>query len=246
MRTVSLMLFVWICAATGASANAAVIVQIGSTVLSPGGTGWVDVMISSDANDLLSEFDFVFLISPEPAVTSHLYFSPTQSDAQLTEPDYVFGPAESGKYQLSLAVGSVTQSFSENDTYKGSDFTLGDNAALSGTPLLLARLNLTHIAPPDPSAAGGDKFRIDLVASDPIDGFVKSAFDDADFEPLLFSSQPGYVTIADTAAVPEPGTLGMFLFSGVGLLWTRRRRRLGTASREGLPHWFAGLASQSK
>jgi hypothetical protein len=207
-----------------------VIVEVGNASIAAGGTGFVDVWISSTGTDLLSSAAYEFKITGS-ATNGALEFSSSQLASEQGEPDYVFYPDT-----------DAANFFAAPDAVAPTHLLGGDSIAMSGptaitltsTKQLLARLELVHVSPVN---AIGDQFTISLINTNPLlpsdpgyDPLADSSlFLDDNFTPLSIASASfsGSGTISITsAAVPEPGTfaaLGLAAFAG-GVRHLRRRR----------------------
>jgi hypothetical protein len=200
-----------VAAAISSSLSAGIIVDIQDATISAGGTGFVDVLISSTGTDDLASFTYEFEISA-PTVNGALRFSAIQnsSETTATSPDYVF-------LNDSQAFIAARQDPDEQRLVGGDGATA--NVSITGTQLLLARLELEHITA-TPLAAVGDTFTVSLVPGLNTD-FLDENFISLTQEP--FSS--GTITIT-SAAVPEPASATVLLAgSAVGLWWKRRKHR---------------------
>jgi hypothetical protein len=178
-------------------AHAALLVSIGSTTITPGGTGSIDVTVESDAalGDLLSLFSFEFRIST--GGPTQLDFSNPQGDSQLGELGYVFaGDSLAAAFP---PVGSVSGSIAPNDTFIGGDATFsGSDVSVLATARLLVRLDFTAATVLPPVA--GDSFVVELIAGQ------TTAFQDSEFFDVAYEATTGTVTI-----VPEPSGAVMVL-----------------------------------
>lgn len=207
--------FVFLLAATISSPlSADIIVDIQDATIAAGGTGFVDVLISSNSISDLASFGFEFQISA-PTVNGALRFSAVQSDSETTaqsplDYDYVF-------LGDSINFSAVRQDPDEQSLVGGD--AASANVSITGTQLLMARLEIEHITG-TPLAAVGDTFTVSLLPG------PNTEFLDENLAPVnLFSSSSGTITI--TAAVPEPGSTSILLASSAaGFWWTRRKRRL--------------------
>jgi hypothetical protein len=217
-------------------ARADFVISIGSATVPQGGTGAVDVFLSSTAGssspDLLNNLGFTLQITGP----HELQFASTQSFSYLNSPQYVFF-GDSTDHNTSSPGGTVRTTSYANDTFVGSDSTFSGNpvslSAASGS-LLLARLSLgaaiTNV---------GDSYTISLVPPSG-DGSMSSSmstfFDvfnfstGAETSAVPFSSTPGTVMITGSA-VPEPASLvsaltALALVAGfLGAYRLRRSRR---------------------
>jgi hypothetical protein len=213
-------------------ARADLVVSIGSTSIPQGGTGSIDVLLTSTASpsspDLVNNLGFKLQITGP----NELQFSTSQSFSYLTNSQYVFF-GDSTDQMTSSPGGVVTKTVYPNDTFAGSDSTSSTNPvslSSSNTPVLLARLSLDAGI-----TNASDSYTISLVPTAGNGSMANNAstfFDVFDFSTggetsaVPFTSTPGTVNI--TAPVPEPGSLvygvsGLVLLAGsVG---ANRRRR---------------------
>lgn len=191
------------------SARADLIVTIGSTTLEQGGTGFVDVFVrSTDGSDLLGGFGVEFAIT-NLSGSSSLWFSVSQNDAYLSDPNYIFVGDSSALSFPPVGVGQET-------AYIGGDATESlVDIQVPTSDRLLARLDLTTLTSA-PSAIG-DQFTISLVNS--LNTFFFNSGDELPFP----TTTPGTVTIA-AAGVPEPSSL-ILAASALGAAGFLRRRR---------------------
>ncbi len=211
-------------AVRASSLEAAIIVSFEGASISAGGTGFVDVFVSSNSDptvseppDVLDSFSAHFRITPVgAAVVGGLQFVDPQSDSQLAMPGYIFAPANSLAIQFGVPVGTVSTFANSNDDFNGGDGTvdgLGVSLSLASYAHRLFRFNL------DASLANpGDQYEIALID----DGGTE--FLDTSFSPLpLHSSSFNALTItASSAAVPEPASGTLLAIAGFGV-WIRRR-----------------------
>jgi hypothetical protein len=216
------------------------VVSIGSATIPQGGTGSLDVLLTSTADprapDQLNDFAFTLQITGP----NELQFTPVQSFAYLSSSQYLFN-GDSTAQLTSSEGGTVSQTVTPNDTFIGSDSTYSGNPvslSSASSPVLLAALTLdTTITNP------GDCYTIRLVPSVG-DGSWNSSgqtyFHVVDFtntgqetSAVPFTSGSGTVTIAG-ASVPEPDSIllaliASFLAVGVPLVrwrpgWRGERR----------------------
>jgi hypothetical protein len=209
--------------------RADLIIGVGSTTLSPGGTGSVDVTIGSTTGaDILDIFGVEYRISTLGA-TQVRFVSP-QSGGYLTDANYIFfGDSTSALAPPGSAISTVTYT---SDTYVGGDGTVsmaGVTVPLVPTSKLLTRLELTA-ATGAFTPSDGDVFTIDLI---PV---PNTFFFDPGFNPVLFTATPGAVTILGPgSAVPEPSTLVMSVLGvmsiGVFRVAKRRKHRVTACAR---------------
>jgi hypothetical protein len=217
-------------------ARADFVISIGSTTVPQGGTGAVDVFLSSTASsaspDLLNNLGFTLQITGP----HELQFASTQDFSYLNSSKYVFS-GDSNDQSTSSPGGFVQTTTYANDTFVGSDSTFSGNPvslSASSGQLLLASLSLNALI-----TNVGDTYTIGLVPSMG-DGSTSSSmstfFDNLNFSTgaeisaVPFTSVAGTVTIG-TAAVPEPSTiaLGLTAVLIMSSAYAMRRRRAVTA-----------------
>jgi PEP-CTERM motif len=208
-------------------ARADLSVTLESVILASGGTGTMDISVTSNGGDTLSSFGLELQIAPTPGTTSVLQFTTTQTDPYGNS-NYVFS-GESSNSDLGIPFWSnptLTPPYNALTITGGDmdDLTQGYvsiGASPDGPNTYLATVQFQAA----PGATVGDGFLVSLV-NDP--NFTY--FDDQYGNPYLstnVSVSGGMVTIA--AAVPEPSSLMMTLAGLGGLLWYWRGRRPGRA-----------------
>ncbi|MFI5453931.1 MAG: hypothetical protein ACHRXM_00610 [Isosphaerales bacterium] len=210
-------------------ARADFVISIGSPTIPQGGTGTLDVLLTSTAGslspDLLNNYAFTLQITGP----NELMFSTSQSFAYLTNSQYVFF-GDSIDQMNTGSGGTVSTSLTgyANDTFVGNDSTASGNpvsltSANTATPVLLAALTLDATI-----TSPGDSYSISLGPSSG-DGSMntssKTVFDVVDFantgletSSVPFTSTSGTVMIGP-ASVPEPaslvsGLIGMITLAG--------------------------------
>ena len=197
-----------------------------NTNIAPGGSGFVNVYISSDAVGGQNLFFAGFEFALTPTGPTRLEFQdspPASSDPTFANPNYVFfnnSVAQAGNSQL----GTANSVNGTNDRFVGMDFAAdGLGVTVDATPKLLAMVPVTAATglPPAP----GSTFTISLVppaAPGPSDntGFADNV---GNFSPFL--SGTGTITVT---ATPEPSAL-ILVGAGVGLSMLAGRWR-GRAS----------------
>lgn len=237
LTVVLLLVLTWTVPASGA-----IIIQVQNANVTAGGTGFVDVLISSNlASENLYSAGYDFQISGLQGNGSLIFrpsFDPlaplnpanqTNSEQSVVAPvPYVFAADPDASNFFAVQDPSETRLIGGD-----AKFMLGD-IVLTPTPVLLARLELQHVSG-TPLAAVGDTFTISLVNDDlgtPLDVTDDSTlFRDSADVPLLFAlgSDPsafansGTITIT-SAAVPEPGTMGFLAVLSTTYLVRRFRR----------------------
>ena len=213
----SLITCFWTLALCGSSLQASIIVSYSGTSLDIGGSGFVDVFVSSDAAagtpDLLDSFSAHFRITPIGAApNTGLQFVDPQSDAHLSMPDYLFF----GDSLSPPPLGLVSTTNNQNDTYVGGDATLsGTGVALdSSTPAkLLFRLDLSGVL-----ATFGSQYTLQLVND------AGTSFLDTSFNPISVASS-AFIPITFTA-VPEPSTWGVAASLLIAAFVRHRKHRI--------------------
>lgn len=197
-----------VAAAVSSSLSAGIIVDIQDATISAGGTGFVDVLISSTGTDDLVNFQVELQLSA-PTVTGSLRFNAVQSDSETTaqsplDYDYVF-------LGDSINFFAVRQNPDEQRVVAGD--SASSNRLIGGTQLLLARLELEHFA--FSPLAVGETFTVSLLPAG-------TYFED-ELGPLTLDSfNSGTITVT-SAAVPEPASATVLLAgSAVGVWWKRK------------------------
>jgi hypothetical protein len=212
MRRVWIWLSVLLLLLVATPARAGFVVSIGDASVPRGGTGTLDVWLSSTASssspDLLNNLAFTLQIGGP----NELKFSSSQSFSYLSSGQYIFA-GDSTDQTTSSPGGTVAQTVYPNDTFVGNDSTNSGNPvslSTANTPVLLAALTLDTTI-----TSLGDKYSISLVPSSgngSMEGSSQTFFDVFDFSTGLetsavpFTSMAGTVTITG-ASVPEPSSL---------------------------------------
>jgi len=230
-------------ALSAAPARADLVLSIGSTPVAQGGTGTIDVLLTStapmSAPDAINFYGFQLQITNNGVDNTQLAFSSSQnfgyvSNASLN-PAYVFLGDSLAAQSVPPFLGSPTQTVYPNDTFIGVDATNSTNPVLlsAGTTYLLAILSVTASTPAPPMT--GDSFTISLVppsGNGSISSNTNTVFDNFNFNTgtevsaTLYTSTSGTVSIVG-AAVPEPASivLGLAgLILPVGIMAFKRRR----------------------
>jgi len=204
-------------------ARADLIISIVSTSVTQGGTGTVDVTLTSTAGslnpDLINDYAFQLQITNNGLDNTQLAFSANQdfgyvSDTSLT-PAYVFLGDSFAAQPPPSPIVSAGQTVYPNDTFTGTDSTFSGNPVglSSGNTYLLAILTVTTLTNAPPSI--GDSFTISLVptlGSGSMSDNPNMYFDNFNFNTGMeisatpFTSTSGTVTILG-AAVPEPASV---------------------------------------
>jgi hypothetical protein len=207
------------------------VISIGSASIAQGGTGSIDVLLSSTASatspDQINNLAFQLQI----AGPNFLQFATSQDFSYLNAPKYAFFGDSThwiNGQTVPPPIGGFTQTtVYTNDTFAGSDSTLSTNpvsldSSNTNTPVLLAVLTLDA---PVGKVNVGDVYTISLVPSAG-DGSMNTStttlFDNVNFSngteisSVPYTSTPGTVTII-AASIPEPSSIIMGL-SAVALL----------------------------
>ncbi len=216
--------------------RAGLVISVGSTSIVQGGTGSIDVYLSSTATpatpDQLDDYAFTLQIMPIDA--GNLAFSTPQGFAYLSSPQYVFY-GDSADYIAGIASppplgGAVTQTVYNNDTFLGFDNTNSLNPvslSTSSGPLLLASLSLDASI-----TSAGESFTVALVPTSGNGSMASGASSyfnvvDSNFNEISavpFGSTSGTVNII-AASVPEPASMVCALIGAAVIAACRRRRR---------------------
>jgi hypothetical protein len=199
-------------------AQAGLVVSIGTTTVAQGGTGTLDVYLSSTTPSSTPDQinDYAFTLQITPSTVGNLAFSVSQTFGYLNSNNYVFF-GNSADYIAGLASpppfgGTPLTTVYANDTFLGfdntNDFTPVSLSSNSGQ-VLLATLTL------DASITSvGEAFSVSLVPAMG-DGSQTSGSSsyfnvvDSNFSQLSavpFTSTSGTVTITP-ASVPEPASI---------------------------------------
>ncbi len=206
---------------TATRARADLAISLSNVSLAPGGTGTMDINVTSTSGDTLSAFGLELQITSPGIPTAFLQFSPLAdqpdpySNSNPPYP-YVFsGASFKSDYVLPFWF-QVTSPFVLPPDISGgdaSDSNQGYVSIPSGSSAYLATVQFF-----DPGGTPGDQFQISLVSG------VNTYFDDLNGNPLNYTSTGGTVTI--TSVVPEPSSLTVVALSGLsGLLWCCWRGR---------------------
>jgi hypothetical protein len=203
------------------SLRADIIVSIGSGTVAPGGTGTVDVFLSSTTPltpDRLSSFVAQFQIT-EVTGPGFLRFTPAQPNP-FADSRYVFF-GNSFDQHNGLPLFTVSTTTTPNDTAVGVDNTFDGSSVPLSHPFLLGTLRFTA----DQALPAGDTFAISLnpTASTFLNGLT----------PIPFSANVGLVEVV----VPEPGTLALLAAGVAALGLARRAAGIPLSQRRGVaPH----------
>lgn len=194
------------------SCHGDVIVEVQDVTLQAGGSGFVDVLISSDAADTVESF-FLSLVITDP--NSHAVNGALEFDIEANQPDI---STDASYVLFGDSSGYTADRDTDADplTLSVDDFSIGGTgAALSATKKLFARVAITHSLVGAPSNAWGNSFTIG-------DDSFSEVYDDLG-NPLTIS---GSSTLSGTVyiATPEPSSL-FLLGTGAMMFACRIRRR---------------------
>jgi hypothetical protein len=203
-------------------ARADLIISIGNASVKQGGTGSVDVLLtstaSSNAPDLINNYGFQLQITNNGVDNTQLAFSVNQDFGYISNtslhPPYLFLGDSTDAQPPPSPVGSPGQTVYPNDTFTGTDSTFSGNpvSLSSGNTYLLASLTVTTVTGAPPLI--GDSFTISLVppsGNGSISTNPNTFFDNFNFNTgteisaTPFTSTSGTVNIA--AAIPEPASI---------------------------------------
>jgi hypothetical protein len=221
-----------------APARAGSVVSIGSSTVSAGGTGSVEVDITNNGTSsvAINSYAIQLVIVPTNATLTQLAFStPTTPQlGYLADPSYIFVNDSIAALPPAF-VGTPTQTIYSNDTFTATDSTASGNTVSIGVgqTYLLAVLPITTLSQLDPQF--GDSFSVSLnpgSGTGSSSGGASTYFDVLDSNNnetsyVPFTSTPGTVTIS-AAMVPEPGSIVSGLTAiliGAGICAARQLRR---------------------
>jgi hypothetical protein len=208
----------------GPAVEAGIIVSFGASVPDPmiaGSSGIVDVFVRTDSgNETLDGFNVRVGLTPTGvSPVGGLVFSVAQSEAQLSDTDYVFfGISLSQNTSTTIGAvsggGSVYTGFDASDDGTGIPFPGNpESMILTTTDRLLYRLDLTAVA------AG--TYAIDVSPGETL--FLADQFDEG--TAITFSSTPTTLTVNGAAAVPEPASMAFLMVTCTAVALRRRFRR---------------------
>lgn len=209
-----------------AGAQAAILVSIGSTTVTPGSPATIDVLISSDSGGIdrldtfTARFSITKIVNGVPPTGVMVFDTAAYPGGTPSDPisPYIFGADSSTQMVTFLnPLNPVLLDVSDSaSSFPGP--VVPDAANATG----LIRLKL--ISDPSFSTQPGDVYQIDVVAEDDMMMVVTTFIDFSQSDPLPYTYTPGTITVT---AIPEPGTLGLAAVGAVvGMgLWRRRRRR---------------------
>lgn len=215
------------------NATADLIISIPDVTVVSGSRSFLDVLVSSDGTDDLQSFFADFSVGGITHAAAPINFEPSAIPApQLfaSAPNYVFlgDSLEADADVGQLGVDFVTDSpggVMADDRISVLDETLsGTNRTLdvADGQFLLARLNF--LAPT--TAPDGAVYDVELDD-------ITSVFQDDFGDDLDFSFTAGSITV-NSAAVPEPSSIGLLCIIGAGLFYRRQKLTAMTNSKNTL------------
>lgn len=213
------ILTVWLALCGASVAQAELLINVHDASLPAGGTGFVDVTMTVEADTTLANYSLRFQINEPYAPDSSLVFVEHDLDyAGATNPAYVFLNASGN---LAGDVPDLLGPSTQGLDWLVSDFADPDTVTLhTNTTYLLARLKVQHsynVASIDPI---GHVFTVSLVSGP--DTYFSDGLDTLAYSPSLPS---GLVTI------PEPASwcllAGMAACAAPWLYRRRTSRKMG-------------------
>jgi hypothetical protein len=207
--------------------RADLIITLSDATVAPGGTGTMDITVTSNHGNTLSAFGLELQITPVGSPSELLQFSMDQTDPYGNS-NYVFSGASFNQDNGPISFwSSPFQTVYMSDTIVGSDSSDSTNmtplgisyVTLSSTPSYLATVQFQ--APT--GSVPGDQFQITLV-NDPGETYFmnRSGYG------LRYQARDdgGLITIESAIATPEPPTLpAAALATLIGLLYYGYRQR---------------------
>lgn len=198
-------------------AMAALVIDVRDAMIGPGGTGFLDVYVSSTGTNIVGTANYAFQIGNIGTPASALELVDPQSLSANSQSDYLFADDLD---PLGLFVISQTTSAIEAGDYSAS----GNGVTVDAMSKLLFRFDLQHVLGPGQSAAqsNGEQFSFTLI---PGAGtfFLDETGLDITIDP---SSRLSGVVSVNATAVPEPSITGLLAIAGVVGGWRLRRKRL--------------------
>jgi hypothetical protein len=210
---------------TATRARAELTITASPIGLQPGGIGTINLSITSNSGDTLSQFGLELVITPLPGTTSQLQFTTTQSDP-YGNPNYVFSGESIGAdlpspfWSLPLTHTYASDSIIGGDMDDGTGPTSG-YVTIPGTAGEAHTYLATVQFQVPTTAALGDQFQISLLPG------PNTYFDDQNGNPLTPMSN----TVGTVAVVPEPSAFMLMAISNLGSLLYLRFRRKGKSRR---------------
>ena len=188
------------------------IIEVQDAQIAYGGSGYVDVLISSDGSDNLAAFSADLKITTADTANGGIRFgSPVIDASTVTSPfSYVFFGDSIG-----YTVNPTNGSFPDNEVNVSDATSSFTNVTVDSTKRLLTRLLVTHTG--GTFAAVGETFTVGFLSGDFLDDSFLTG-------PGLAAAGQKY-TGTITIVTPEPTTGGVLLCGGVGVVLWRRLRR---------------------
>jgi hypothetical protein len=229
-------------------ARADLVISIQDTSVAQGGTGTVDVYLTSNAPigtpDMINSYGFQLQITNNGVDGTQLAFSTNQDFGYVSattspNPPYVFlNDSNAAQSSPPFIGGPPTQTMYPNDTFTGTDFTFSNNpvSLSAGTTYLLASLTVTTATGAPPMAS--DSFTVSLVPPSGTGSVFagNTFFDNFDYNSgseisaTPFTSTSGTVTITP-ASIPEPASIISGLTAVLLLAGWHGARRLRRSDR---------------
>ncbi len=204
---------------SNASAQAALVINVGNLFLNPGETKSVDVLFDASGDSLQA---FGVRLQIDAPANGLLRFGNPPSDAELSAGNYVF--AGDSFAALNGPFSSVFATTTTDDTYDGGDITnSGSGISITNTNNLLVRVDITALAGATPGT-------FSLNFDD-----TNSTFFDENAVSVDFTSISGTITVNSPNAVPEPSSFAL-IATCMGAIWFVKRRQLYTSGTKVSPH----------
>ncbi len=192
--------------------KADLLIDVQDASIQAGSDGFVDVLISTNTDVLVSGFDLSFAIAPVGTTFGTLTFVASPDTSYATDPNY-----------LLLGAGNLFLNPS-GLTLTGSDADTNNHSLTTSTAKLLVRLHLLHELPFGGTAAQAATDQFTITAD--LSGGSFNIYDETTAPITQLTGSSGTVSIYASAAVPEPQVwIAGLLCSGIVLLRNRWRTR---------------------